>query len=81
MLPGRWIVRTPSGRGVRCDRSLSFWTIPGAGRELLCDLWQPPEGVRPSGLALIYLRGGAWHWMEKDFGTRPFFAILLPRDT
>jgi acetyl esterase/lipase len=32
--------------------------------------------VSPSGLAPIYLHGGAWHWMDKDFGTRPFFRHL-----
>ena len=76
MLPGRWAFRIPSHPGVRCDRDVSFWTIPGTSRELLCDVWQPPEDVRPSGLALIYFHGGAWHWMDKDFGTRPFFRHL-----
>jgi acetyl esterase/lipase len=76
MLQRRWVGRLPSHQGVRWERDVSFWTIPGADRELLCDLWQPPEGVNPSGLAFIYLHGGAWHWTDKDFNTRSFFRHL-----
>jgi acetyl esterase/lipase len=76
MLKWRWVGRIPARRGVRCQRDLPFWTMPGTGRQVLCDLWQPPEGTPPSGLATIYLHGGAWHWMDKDFGTRPFFGHL-----
>ncbi len=72
----RWVGRLPSQRGVRWARDVSFWTIPGTDRELLCDIWQPPEGVSPSGLAFVYLHGGAWHWMDKDFNTRSFFRHL-----
>ncbi len=76
MLKRRWVWRLPLHRGARCERNLSFWTIRGTDRELLCDIWQPPEGASPSGLAFIYLHGGAWHWMDKDFGTRSFFRHL-----
>jgi acetyl esterase/lipase len=84
MLKRRWMWRIPPSKGVRWERDIVFWTVPppaypgtnGADRELLCDIWRPPEGVRPSGLAFIYLHGGAWHWMDKDFGTRPFFRHL-----
>ena len=76
LLKRRWVWRLPSHRDARWERDVSFWTIPGTGCELLCDIWQPPEGVTPSGLAFIYLHGGAWHWMDKDFGTRPFFRHL-----
>ncbi len=43
---------------------------------VLADLWQPPAGVARSGLGLIYLHGSAWHYTDKDFGTRPFFRYL-----
>jgi acetyl esterase/lipase len=76
MLKRRWVWHLPSHRGVRWDQDVSFWTIPGTDRELLCDIWQPPEGVSPSGLALLYFHGGAWHWMDKDINTRPFFRHL-----
>jgi acetyl esterase/lipase len=53
-----------------------FWTLPGSGRKLLCDIWQPPAGVRPSGLAFLYFHGSAWTMLDKDYGTRPFFRYL-----
>ena len=76
MLQQRWQWQLPSHRSVRWQRDVPFWTLPDTGRELLCDIWQPPLGLAPSGLAFIYLHGGAWHWMDKDFGTRPLFRHL-----
>ncbi len=76
MLKRRWVWQLPSHRGARWERDVAFWKIPGTDRELLCDIWQPPEGVSLSGLAFIYFHGGAWHWMDKDFSTRPFFRHL-----
>lgn len=76
MLRRRWVGRLRTSGGVHWSRDVSFWTIPGTDRDLLCDLWQPPLGKNPSGLAFIYLHGGAWHWMDKDFGTRPLFCRL-----
>jgi acetyl esterase/lipase len=32
--------------------------------------------VSLSGLAFIYLHGGAWYFLDKDLGTRPFFRHL-----
>ena len=49
---------------------------PRCRRRLLCDLWQPPRGVASSGLALVFLHGGAWYMLDKDFFTRPFFRHL-----
>ena len=46
------------------------------GEPLLADLWQPPVGVPHSGLAVLYLHGSAWHYMDKDFGTRRYFNHL-----
>ncbi|HOT90903.1 MAG TPA: alpha/beta hydrolase [Anaerolineae bacterium] len=64
----------------RWTRDLVYWTLTnpetGEERPLLCDLWQPPENVTPSGLALVYCHGGAWHRLDKDFGTRPVFRYL-----
>ena len=38
----------------RWTRNLPFWTIPETDRQLLCDIWQPPEEVAPSvGLHLL----------------------------
>ena len=42
---------------------------------LLADVWEPPADVPRTGLALLYLHGGAWHYGDKDLGTRYFSAI------
>jgi acetyl esterase/lipase len=46
------------------------------GDPLLCDVWQPPNGVPRTGLGVIYIHGSAWHYMDKDMGTRRFFRHL-----
>jgi acetyl esterase/lipase len=43
---------------------------------LLCDIWEPPDNITPSGLAVIYLHGGLWQAVDKDFLTQPFFRRL-----
>ncbi len=72
----RWALRPSPAPGVRCERNITFWTISENRRQLLCDIWQPPQGLPPSGLALIYLHTGEWHFADKDFGTRPLFRHL-----
>ena len=76
MLQRRWTWHLPAAPEPRWQRNVSFWTLPGTDRRLLCDLWQPPSGVIPSGLALVYLHGSAWYLLDKDFFTRPFFRHL-----
>ena len=76
MLQRRWSVRMPRTGEPRMERDLPFCTIPGTDRELLCDVWQPPAGVDPSGLAVVYLHGSGWYLSDKDFLTRPFFRQL-----
>jgi len=58
-------------------QNISFCTIPGTSRQLLCDLWQPANNVKPSGLAFIYFHGSAWVFWDKDAGTRSFFKHLV----
>ena len=72
-LQRRTVFNLPGAPGTRMEQDIPFTTIPGTGRELLCDIWQPPENVAPSGLAFIYLHGSAWYFLDKDLGTRPFF--------
>lgn len=76
MLRRRWSWRAPRAPEPRVTRDLAFWTIPGTSRQLLCDIWQPPEGVKPSGTAIVYLHGSAWYILDKDVLTRPFFRHL-----
>jgi acetyl esterase/lipase len=76
-MPARWMGMLPEPQGqARVDRDVPFWTIPEGQRVLLCDIWQPPEDVPPSGVALIYLHGSGWHYLDKDVGTRTMFAHL-----
>ncbi len=46
------------------------------GEHLRCDVWEPPTGVPRTGLAVVYLFGGGWHYMDKDLGTRRLFRHL-----
>jgi acetyl esterase/lipase len=76
LLQKRWNVVLPRAKEPNWQRDLPFWTIPGTERKLLCDLWQPPNGVLPTGLAFIYVHGGCWYLFDKDFYTRPLFQQL-----
>lgn len=76
MLPHRWNLTLPPAPKPRWERDIPFWTILGSDRQLLCDLWEPPKGTPPSGLAFIYLHGSGWHFIDKDVGTRPMFRHL-----
>ncbi len=76
MLKRRWNLGWPRTGEPRWERNIPFWTIPGTDRKLLCDVWQPPEGVPHSGLALVYLHASAWWVLDKDSGTRPLFRHL-----
>ncbi len=58
------------------QQDLVYATHIETGDPLLCDLWQPPDGVPPTGLGVIYLHGGGWHHFDKDSQTRPFFRHL-----
>ena len=46
------------------------------GAPLLADLWEPPESIPRSGLAIIYFHGGAWQAMDKGILTQPLFRRL-----
>jgi hypothetical protein len=52
-----WGLRLPGVPVARVQKDVAFATPPGCPRPLLCDLWEPPVGVAPSGLAFIYLHG------------------------
>jgi acetyl esterase/lipase len=58
------------------ERDIPFWTIPGADRQLLCDIWRPADG-KGSGLAFVFFHGGAWYYMDKGMLTKPFFRHLV----
>ena len=76
LLRRRWNLGLPRTKEPCWERDLPFWTIPGTERKLLCDLWQPPDGIAPTGLAFIYLHGSCWYLFDKDSATRPLFRQL-----
>jgi acetyl esterase/lipase len=76
MVGRRWRGRLPTAPEPRLRQDVVFATVPGTGRSLLCDLWQPPAGVPASGLAVVYLHASAWYILDKDTGTRPLFRHL-----
>lgn len=75
-LSTRTIIKLPAVPIPRMGQDVSFATIPGENRKLLCDIWQPNATITPSGLAFIYMHGSAWSLLDKDVGTRPFFSHL-----
>lgn len=75
-LKKRYVLRLPPSALPGLLQNIPFYTIGETNRQLLCDLWQPPKNVKPSGLAFIYLHGSAWVVLDKDYGTRTFFKHL-----
>ena len=78
----RWLSRRtlwvlPAAPEPLLEQDVVFFAFPDTGRQLLCDVWQPPDNITPSGLAFLYLHGSAWYLLDKDLGTRPFFRHLV----
>ena len=59
----------PSVPKARLEQNICFATFADTDRQFLCDIWQPSEGIRPSGVAYIYLHGSAFYFLDKDYGT------------
>ena len=49
----------------------------GGAAPLYCDLWLPPSEVKRTRLGIIFLHGGLWHSLDKDFLSRPLFQRLV----
>jgi acetyl esterase/lipase len=76
MLPHRRMWLRPRSSESEFTQDIPFWKISDKDQNLLCDIWQPAPGNPRSGVGLIYLHGSAWHYSDKDYGTRPFFSHL-----
>jgi acetyl esterase/lipase len=76
MLPQRYTPLPPDPPEVGWRQDVVFGTHLETGDPLLCDIWQPPNGVPHTGLGVIYLHGSAWHYIDKDVGTQRFFRHL-----
>ena len=72
----RWSLLARVPGDVVWQRDLVYGQKAGTGAPLLADLWTPPPGVAPTGLAVIYIHGGGWRVGDKDLGTRSFFRRL-----
>jgi acetyl esterase/lipase len=49
----------------------------GNASPLYCDLWLPPSEVKRTRLGIIFLHGGLWQALDKDFLSRPLFRRLV----
>lgn len=76
MLIQRWQYRMPEPSAARRKTNVAFATSPETGKSLLCDLWLPAPDTTQTGLAVIYLHGSGWHYLDKDCGTSTFFRYL-----
>lgn len=76
MLPKRWTPVRKDPPQVPWQRDVVFGTHVETGDPLLADIWQPPQDVPRTGLAVIFLHGSGWAYADKDFGTRYFFRHL-----
>jgi acetyl esterase/lipase len=71
-----YVIRLPRSPEPVLHNDIPYYTIEGSNRQLLCDVWEPPQHIRHSGLAFIYLHGSAWTHLDKDYGSRPFFRRI-----
>jgi acetyl esterase/lipase len=74
--PMRYMPRPPDIVPVSWQPDVVIGSRPETGETLLCDVWEPTDKARRTGLAAIYLHGGAWHEGDKDRRTRPLFRYL-----
>ena len=74
----RWrpILKQPP-RGV-IERNVEYGSNPDTPDDILlfADVMHPPENVRPSGLALIYVHGGGWAYGHRNISKFPYFRQL-----
>jgi len=73
ILPRRWSMLLRAPADVPREFNVSIGKSPSTGRDILANIWLPPEDVQPNGAALIYVHGGAWVYGDKDDTRRPAF--------
>jgi acetyl esterase/lipase len=74
--PTRYMPLPPNVSSVSWQPDVVIGSRPETGDALLCDVWGPAEEAQRTGLAVVYLHGSAWHYGDKDRGTRHFFHYL-----
>jgi acetyl esterase/lipase len=75
MLPKRWYPQF-NPPDVPWQQNVLYGIHAETKERLLADIWQPPVGVDPTGLGIIYVHGSGWHYLDKDMGNRLFFRHL-----
>ncbi len=76
MLPRRYTPTPPALPSAQRRCNIRIGTHTETDAPLLADLWLPQAATDPTGLGIVYLHGGAWHYLHKDAGTRRFFRHL-----
>jgi acetyl esterase/lipase len=76
MLRTRWSPQVEDPPRVPWERDVTIGTNLDSSAPILADIWKPPEGVRSTGVGVIYLHGSGWHFGDKDMRTRRFFQHL-----
>jgi len=73
---GRWTMLLRAPRNVRREMDVVTGKSPSTGKDLLANIWLPPENVIPNRAAVIYVHGGGWFYGDKDNSPRPGFRHL-----
>lgn len=77
MVPrGRWTMLLRAPKDVLREMDVAVGVSPATGREILVNIWLPPEDVLSTRAAVIYVHGGAWIYGDKDNTQRPVFRHL-----
>ncbi|MBK8987788.1 MAG: alpha/beta hydrolase [Chloroflexi bacterium] len=74
--PCRWrplVWDEPVGR---VQRHVVYGFNPDVTAPLVADILRPPLGVAPSGLAMIFVHGGAWRYGRRNITKFPYFRQL-----
>ena len=74
--PKRYRLIQPSPPVVPGQRNVNLGNSGMSDEPLLCDIWEPPVENARTGEAVIYLHGGLWQALDKDFLTQPLFRRL-----
>ena len=73
----RYRLIQPAPPFISGQRDVNLGKSGNTDESLLCDIWEPPDGIPRTGEAIIYLHGGLWQAFDKDFLTQPLFRRLV----
>jgi acetyl esterase/lipase len=76
VLPGRYRLLQPKPSAVPGRRDVVLGTRTSDWQPLLADIWDPPEGVARTRLAVVFLHGGLWNSLDKGFLSQPLVRRL-----